>query len=171
MSNFDLAIPIVFKNEGGFVDDTSDSGGATNFGISLNFLKTIDPNASVVTIKNMSREQASFIYRKEFWDKGNYGELDNQALANKVFDMSVNMGVTRANRLLQMAVNDEGFTLTIDGILGPKTIGTLNDSWSLEQDAILKSFKLRCIEFYNSLAQQNPTKLKFLCGWINRALS
>ncbi len=167
MSNFDLAIPIIFKHEGGYVNDPNDDGGATNFGISLRFLRSIDPDASITTIKNMTREQASFIYRTEFWDKGNYGAINNQDLANKAFDMAVNMGHSRANRLLQSAANDHGYELTIDGILGPKSISILNEEAC---STLLNTFKLKCIELYNSIAQQKPEKLKFLCGWINRAL-
>ena len=39
MSDFNDAIPTVLRHEGGFENDVNDPGGATNFGVSLRWLK------------------------------------------------------------------------------------------------------------------------------------
>lgn len=39
MSDFQLAIALVLEREGGFVNQVSDHGGATKYGISLHYLR------------------------------------------------------------------------------------------------------------------------------------
>ncbi len=39
MSNFEKAVEKVLEHEGGYVDHKNDPGGATNYGISLRFVK------------------------------------------------------------------------------------------------------------------------------------
>lgn len=41
MSNFDTAIITVLRHEGLFVNDSDDAGGATHYGVSLRWLKSI----------------------------------------------------------------------------------------------------------------------------------
>ena len=41
MANFESAIKKTLKHEGGYNEVKGDAGGATNFGISLRFLKSI----------------------------------------------------------------------------------------------------------------------------------
>jgi len=106
---WDKAIAFVLSYEGGYVNDPSDPGGETNFGIS----KRAYPN---VDIKAMTREMASEIYKQDYWNACRCGELpDSMAIA--VFDCAVNQGVKTASRLLQIAVGT-----TVDGIIGPKTV-------------------------------------------------
>ena len=46
MSDFNLAIPVVLENEGGYVNDPNDLGGETNYGISK---RCLSPNTRVLT--------------------------------------------------------------------------------------------------------------------------
>src|SRR4051812_29003946 len=98
MSSFDQAIPTILKHEGGYVNDTKDPGGETNWGISKRSYPQLD-------IKNLSREQAIYFYRRDWWNKYNYGAIHDQQVATKVFDIAVNMGASQAHKLLQRACN------------------------------------------------------------------
>ena len=62
-SSFDLAIPIVLENEGGYVNDPADPGGETKYGISKRSYPALD-------IKNLTVEQATAIYLRDFWQFG-----------------------------------------------------------------------------------------------------
>ena len=54
-------------------------------------------------------------------------EVENQNVANKLFDMGVNMGVRQAAVYAQRAVNpSHGRQLTEDGNIGPKTLAAIN---------------------------------------------
>lgn len=172
MSSFDLGIPIVLRHEGGFVNDPSDPGGATNFGVSLRWLKaqglltelehsnaTDDP---VVAVQRMTTDEAKAFYQQYWWDAYHYGNIVAQAVANKVFDTAVNLGAPRAHRMLQTIVTPGA----VDGILGPITIAKTNAFPSI---GLLAAYQKAQADFYRGLVANKPELGKFLQGWLNRA--
>lgn len=167
MATFDDAIGTVLQHEGGFVDNRNDPGGATNFGISLRFLQTIDSSADYNTIRNMSRDDAIEIYRNHYWNN-NYDNLDSQEIATKSFDMCVNMGTETAQKIVQEAANTCGCSLVEDGDLGPVSIQAIN---GVDADQLLSSIRDKCWEHYQDLINHNPKFEVFAEGWKNRAYS
>src|ERR1700743_939548 len=95
---FGMDMTFVFKWEGGYVNDPSDPGGETNFGIS----KRAYPN---VDIKNLTRQAAQEIYERDYWSKIN-GDTLEPNLACAALDTAINMGVSRAMQFLQQSGND-----------------------------------------------------------------
>ena len=136
MSDFRNSISFVFKREGGYSDRKNDLGGPTNYGISLRFLKTLgkfgdfdgDGDIDIDDIKLLDQEKAGTIYRKEFWDAGGYGRIEDNSIALKVFDMAVNMGARRSHLILQEAINflNNSQDIKVDGVLGPQTLKAVN---------------------------------------------
>lgn len=85
---FTLAVTFVLSHEGGYVNDPVDPGGETNYGIS----KRQYPN---VDIKGLTRQDAVGIYKRDYWDALNCGDMSFD-IACAVFDTAVNMGAGRA---------------------------------------------------------------------------
>ncbi len=177
MSWFELAIPTVLEHEGGYVDDPDDHGGATNYGISLRYLKKQgadvgdfdgDGDVDVDDIRAMSVDDAEHIYRTLWWDRFGYGDIVDQALATKVFDLAVNMGARQAHRLLQRACRAAGKPVTVDGLLGPVTLGAVND---LPATAVLAALRSEAAGFYRVLIARDPVRRKWQTGWLRRAYS
>lgn len=168
MANFDEAVARVLKNEGGYIDNSKDKGGVTNYGISLRFLMNINKQATPETIRDLTIAEAKELYLNHFWLPNKYQELNSQRLANKVFDTSVNMGAKMGNRFLQIAINiltNKG--IVEDGIIGSKTIDIIN---SLEVDNnLLRIYSLLQKEYYSSIVINNNSQIAFLKGWFNRA--
>ena len=81
MSKFDEIIEGVLKHEGGYVNDPTDLGGETNFGITKRFYPDVD-------IKNLTEEGAKEIYKKDYWDKNKVDDLPDD-LKHIYFDMCV----------------------------------------------------------------------------------
>ena len=162
MSNFNVAIQIVLKNEGGCVNNPNDPGGETNFGIS----KRSYPN---VDIANLTADQASAIYLSDFWNPNFYGLINDQNIANKVFDFAVNAGASVANKYLQDSynnypcVNDK---ITVDGSIGPVTLKAIN---GVDPVILLGIFKSNIATYYRQLVVQNSRNREFLKGWLHRA--
>jgi lysozyme family protein len=77
----------IIGHEGGYVDHPSDPGGETNWGISKRSYPTLD-------IKNLTREQALEIYRRDYWDR--IPEDLPGVVRWFTFDCAVNHGVGRA---------------------------------------------------------------------------
>jgi lysozyme family protein len=100
--NFDLAFDRLIGHDGGYVNDPNDPGGETNWGISKRTYPDLD-------IKNLTREQAREIYRRDFWDRVR-GDKLHDGVAYQLFDFAVNSGIETAVRKLQRAlgVADDG---------------------------------------------------------------
>lgn len=181
MSNFEIAVEVVLRNEGGYVNDPKDSGGATNFGISFRYLKSLigdkdadgyadgDINCDHVIdtkdIKELTPEKAKDFY-KDIWQANKYWRINDQEVATKIFDLAVNMGSKRANTILQNSVNKTShYKLVLDGIIGEKSLHAINNCYP----PILFAEILRQAElFYRLLVKNNPKNEKFLKGWLNR---
>ena len=155
LSEFEDIIERVLEHEGGYVNDPKDPGGETNFGIA----KRSHPD---VDIKNLTKEQATEIYKKEYWDKNKVSELPTH-LKYIYFDMCVNMGRSRAGRIVQRAANNKGHNLVVDGVLGPVTLGKISNV-ELER---VRAFR---VKYYADLVTKKPDLEKFYFGWFRRSL-
>lgn len=180
--HFDAALTTVLKHEGGFVHDPTDPGGATNYGVSLRSVAAFDGDgdgrldfdldgdgdADEHDIRIMTMDQATDYYRRAWWDKHGYGGVADPAVATKLFDLAVNMGAAQAHKIVQRAVRACWFPLADDGVLGPKTLSSIN---AAEPRALLAAMKSEAAGFYRQLAATKPPLGKFLAGWLNRAYS
>lgn len=119
----------VFRWEGGYVNHPSDPGGETKYGIS----KRSHPNED---IKNLTKERALEIYKTKYW-KEDWEKL-GFALAACMLDTSINMGMVRAQKFLELCEGD-----------------------------YVKYLQLR-IARYKGLIASNPSMKVFEKGWMNR---
>lgn len=158
---FVRAVTSVLSHEGGYVHDPRDPGGETKYGISRRSYPDED-------IANLSRARAVELYRRDFWERHRYGALRDEALALKVFDLAVNVGPLRANRMLQRAYNrlcvsdHRGLgLLREDGVLGQKTFEAVNGY--RHPGALVMALKIEAGVYYGGL-----DKPAFLAGWLAR---
>jgi lysozyme family protein len=171
MSDFDDAIPTVLRHEGGFENDINDPGGATNYGVSLRWLKAEGliegleeedkTQDEVMAVKLMTRAEAAAFYKCYWWDVYKYGYIISQPVATKVFDTAVNLGPSRAHRFLQYALG-----VLQDGVLGPKTFNETNATPSAQLVVKLQNLQA---SYYRNLVARNIKLAGFLNGWMNRA--
>lgn len=140
------------KKASGYVNDPTDAGGETKYGIA----KNANPN---VDITNLNWETAKEIYYKKYWLAANCDKLSNQ-IAILHFDSAVNHGVSRSIKFLQCAIN-----VTDDGIFGQQTLDAINKLNSLD---VCNSICNQREKFYNDIVLNKPTQSKFLKGWLRR---
>ena len=155
---FEKAVSLVLKHEGGYVSDPDDPGGETKYGISKRSYPNLD-------IENLTEEEAKKIYYEDYWKPNRYEEIEYEPLAVKLFDIAVNIGPRRANRLLQLALNDIGELVDVDGIIGPQTLSAVN---SVSGDFLLRAFVIEAGHYYIETALRVPRLRKFLYGWLFR---
>lgn len=180
-SHFDKAILITLKHEGGFVNDPIDSGGATNWGISIRFLKGVgdsdgdgfldgdldhDGDIDIDDIKNMTVKEARKLYRTHFWDKHNYDKIIDFTVAARAFDMTVNMGARQTGKIIQRALNHLGNRLVVDGKIGKNTFAKINCTNS---EMLMAEIRIAHAKFYLDLIKANPKFKKYRRGWLRRA--
>ena len=155
--NFDKAVEVILKHEGGYVNDPVDPGGETNMGIS----KRAYP---YLNIKELTKKDAKDIYFKDYWLKAKCSKLPEE-LRMIYFDMVVNMGKSRAVKILQKAITAKGVKTAVDGGIGPQTISNALKS-GLEPDR-LRSYR---VKYYADLISRKPKLEKYWFGWYRRAL-
>ena len=165
MADFEPAVAITLQHEGGFYHNPV-TGEIVNYGITLKFVQSsgYKPDADEAFIQNLSASQASAIYQTYFWDANHLGSIGDQSLANKAFDLTVNMGPA-ALKLLQSAVNACGGQCAVDGILGPVSIAQINGR---DPAGLLAKFKEAAAERYRKIAEDNSKLAGDLSGWLTR---
>lgn len=133
-----------------------DNGGATKFGIDQASHPDVD-------VAKLTLDQATDIYRDSYWVPSRAAELP-WPLNLAHFDAAVNCGINRANKILQNTVNVDA-----DGIFGPQTALAVYGAW--KQDGTVAVSLHACDlrkTFYKNLCDEQPSKMKFLKGWLNR---
>lgn len=167
-------------SEGGFVDDPSDSGGATKYGISLNFAKghpaffdvNGDGTVTVEDIKALTAAQAAEAYVEFFYTPARLDQLPNVSnIVMQVFDMAVNMGVNIADGESEaVKVLQHALALTADGEIGPQTLNAVNALVNAGRATYLNNSIVDArIKVYEEIVAAHPQDAKFLKGWENRA--
>lgn len=153
--DWETAFSFILKMEGGesAENDPNDPGGLTKFGISQKAYPSLD-------IANLTRAQAEEIYRRDYWTTCACDDLP-RSFAIAVFDCAVNQGVTRAKRLLQMALD-----VTVDGVIGGKTLAAAAKA---PLSHVKKMLALRLAE-YARLMANNKNLLVFAVNWSHRVL-
>ena len=155
-----ICLAFTLREEGGYVDDPSDPGGATNMGITLATYRqwSDDPNLGDVQVKDLAPKTATAIYRSLYWNPLRADALP-AGVDLSVFDMGVNAGIWRSARLLQQAL---GFTGDeVDGSIGPETLAAAG---RFDPRSLVNNLADRQAAYYRSLADF-PT---FGTGWLNR---
>lgn len=174
MGSFDYAIKVILKHEGGWVDDPKDPGGETNFGISMLIIKREGitaqelglPNFDPGCMKLLTKENATKVYKRVFWDRYDYGSFNADIVATKIFDCAVNCGPKRAHVMAQKAANRLDKGLNVDGVLGPiSRVGINSCDPQQFADAMVTEMEL----YYTKISDARPSLKKFLPGWLKRA--
>ncbi len=161
MADFNKALPFILNNEGGFTNDPNDSGGATNYGLTITDL--IDSgyvNPDIETIRDLRMPQVQNIYRILYWDKLQLDAVLSQKIATLVFDQGVNRGIRTITRDIQRLG-----LLRPDGIMGPKTLNYINQT---VESSLCKNLIEVAKQSYRAIASNNPKDKVFLNGWLNR---
>lgn len=99
-SDFASQIGPMLEREGGFVASDGASGAPANFGINQRANPDVD-------VRNLTRDQASRLYKERYWDAVGADQLPPQA-RGAVFDAAVNQGVDAAKQMWQQSGGDLG---------------------------------------------------------------
>lgn len=155
-ANFERALALVLKHEGGYVDHPQDPGGATNLGVTIGTLSDwLGRPATKQEVAALTRASVAPIYRKNYWAAIRGDDLP-AGLDYCVFDFAVNSGPKRAAMALQRAVG-----VADDGIIGSITLANIGNR---PVDATIERIMADRITFLKRL----PTWPTFGKGWTNR---
>lgn len=164
MANVQKIVPFILKWEGGFVNDPDDLGGATNKGVTFATYKQYRkkkgmPEPTIEDLKGITDSEWTEILKTMYWDRWQADKIQNQSLANILVDWvwaSGNNGIKRPQKILGV---------TVDGIVGEKTLSALN---SQDPETIFNLIKADRIAFIDEICKARPANKKFRKGWLNR---
>lgn len=185
MANANILLPFILRWEGGFVNDPTDRGGATNKGVTITTWRQVgydkdgDGDIDVDDLKLLTNEDVrDRVLVPHYWNRWKADTINDQKIANILVDWvwaSGSHGIKIPQRLL--GVN-------VDGIVGPKTIEAVNfaDPKSLflaiydERVKFINNIVERSISEYEKKIGRKATETellkytqkRFRKGWLNR---
>lgn len=170
----------IVHREGGYVNDPDDPGGATNFGVTIHTMRRLgldldrDGTITAADVRRLTRTQAVEIFIEHYFTKPLIAELP-QVLQATVFDMYVNAG-GNAVKILQRLLVEMGYSVTVDGALGPQSIAAVRAAYRASPDHLVDAYGIARRNYYFRLADRRTASRKFAKtraggkgGWIIRA--
>ncbi len=165
-SRFQIALDFALRWEGGFSDDPLDAGGRTNRGITERVYHAwlASRGEDDKLVEHITEDEVRAIYNNNYWRTGR-----SDALSPDIdwlqFDASVNHGPVGAKRLLQRALVACGRDISVDGIIGPKTL----EAASLVRSVDLgRAYLAQRSALYHRIVERKPDQKRFIRGWLNR---
>jgi len=187
MADFDIAHAKSMGNEGGYANNPADTGGETYMGVARNFhpkwqgwrhvdatkanmtqMPTYGTNSYFAWARQLNRTAAANpalqklvidLYESVYWRGNRLGEIDNQDVANQIYDWAVNTG-SRGNTWIQEALG-----VTADGVIGPKTLKAINTA---DPVVLLTNARKFAKEHRLKMCEDHPSQKQFLAGWLRR---
>jgi lysozyme family protein len=157
------SVELVLVAEGGYVNNPSDAGGETKFGISRRSYPKLD-------IANLTRDDAVAIYFRDFWLRFGLDRLPEK-IAAKVFNIGVDIYVIPAVICLQRACRACGVVIAETGLVDGSTQHAVEQLTLANEPALMAALRSELAAHYRLVAQNNSRDKSFIKGWLNRAYS
>ena len=111
---------MLLQHEGGYVNDSRDSGGMTNLGVTKRVYEDwVDRKVTEQEMRDLTPDDVAPIYKKNYWDRVK-GDYVYSGVDWCLFDWAVNSGSGRPAKAVQRAVG-----ATPDGVIGKQTVGLI----------------------------------------------
>ena len=162
----ELSLTAMFERakKKGFANDPADKGGATMCGVTIATYRSWRrargySSTTVDDLKAITFAEWREIFKGQYWNRWKGDSIECQALANLLVDF---VWASGANGI---RVPQRVLGVTVDGVVGLKTLAALNSADPRELFERLKSERIRFVE---GIVKRNPTQAKFLKGWKRR---
>lgn len=189
MASFELAYNITLGHEGGYSNDPDDAGGETYKGVSRRYHPDWEGWAVIdaykannnpkfpecLDIDGPLQDMIKKFYKQNYWNLFWGDTIPNQFIVNELFDTSVNMGISRAIKYLQIGLNVLNRNgklypdIVEDGKFGYGTLKALNAYLSTDSPELLyKIMNVLQGAHYIEYMKKDPKQEKSCRGWFSR---
>ena len=165
-ADLDRHIRAIIGREGGWVDDPDDSGGPTNYGITLETLRAYFKDMGFpgvptkASLRSLSPSTAHGIYRWYFRTQGLADLIDEFSIPDELVPLVMDM------RTLHSL---EGCRKILRGALGRMDELCFSREMLGYTDAV-EVITLSRMRYMLQVAERSPKDRKFVRGWMHRAL-
>lgn len=194
MAIFEPAFEKTMGHEGGYSNDPDDAGKETYKGISRrwhpswagwkrvdeaknrpNFPKNLEEDSEL-------QQDVKDFYKRAFWDRMRLDEVNDQSIAEEMFDTGVNFDTPDAVKFLQESLNILNYDkrtrgnlfdeLDEDGKIGSKSLRALDIYLRNDKPSILLKIMnvlqgIKYIEYIRKVSSQK----KFARGWFDKRIN
>ncbi len=156
IGNFPKCVTFTLAQEGGYVDNPDDPGGATNMGITLATLSEWrNSDCTAADVQALTAEEAQAIYFARYWTPINGNNLP-PGVDLMVFDFAVTSGPQTSAVRLQGLLG-----VAQDGAIGPRTIAA---TAGRNSTALIAEMAYSHEAYYRAMAGF----AEFGAGWLAR---
>jgi lysozyme family protein len=149
------------KKVPGKIVNLGDGGGMTRLGItSANWTRQVPSNFFTDLAFGPAITAAKLVARTFFWNRFSGDQILSDAVAAPLLSFAFNYNVPTAVKTLQKAASVQP-----DGAMGPLTLHAIN---AINPAELAANFRTGWAQFYRDDAAANPSKAKFLQGWLDR---
>lgn len=147
----------------GWANDPDDMGGATMCGITFDTYKRYCQQegkaCSLSGLKNISYSEWLEVLKNFYWDRWQADRINNQSIANILIDWVWASGVHG------IKIPQRMLGVTVDGIVGEKTLTALN---GVDSEQFFRQLHKARVNFVEDIVRRRPRQKKFLRGWLRR---
>lgn len=148
----------------GISKDLGDGAGLTRYGITQKWHSKDVPANFFTTMSNEdAANAAASVYERQYCVPCFAAAIASDDVASALVSFAVNKNVRIAVGTLQGALG-----VTQDGSMGPQTLTAINRQEPIE---VAAAFRAAWTQFYRNDVAANPSKEKFLNGWINERVN
>lgn len=158
----------VLSQEGGYVNDPVDHGGATNFGVTQRTYNTwlAHKHLPPAEVKFLTHHDAADIMTDFYWKEFDGDRIAglNPNLSTVMLDSAVQHSPRWASVTLQRVVGSE-----VDGEIGPATLAGVKIMLQNQgATVLLHGYLSRRLSYYQGIIARDPTQDRFRRGWGRR---
>ena len=182
MADFITAFNITMQTEGGYNPgigeaetymgvDRSQNADWNGWG-AIDTIKQANPGADVPTLDNLFsadeglQSDVQQFYEAGYWTSLQLDAVNDQQVANSLFDCSVNPCIISVSDAAQIACNIlKHGSVTVDGQIGPNTLTGIN---ALPPNLYLTAFNGIRVANYYERVKLTPADKEWLASWLGR---
>lgn len=180
MSNIDEIIGHVLEVEGGYTHDELDSGGETNYGVTISTAKAYGYFGNM---KDLPVSLAKNIYLNKYWIEPKFDQVNtlSKSIAEELCDTGVNCGISFAKKSLQSSLNllnrqgNDYPDIVEDGDIGSATLSALATFLIKRgkegEKVLVKVLNIMQGSRYIEITKSNPSQEKFFYGWVSNRVN
>ncbi len=186
MAKIDILVPFILKWEGGFVNDPTDKGGATNKGVTIGTWRQVgydkdgDGDIDVDDLKLLSvQDVRDRVLKPHYWDRWKADQIEDQKIANLLVDWvwaSGAHGVKIPQRILGVVVDNQVGPNTLLAVNRRYDANVLFDMLYKARVDFIEGIVNRSVAAYEAKIGRKATEKellkntqkRFRNGWLNR---